>query len=167
MPTTTNIAFFPEDAALSIFILRDDFSQNVIRYAAGAETLAIHLDQDGLRALQNAISKHLHEIDEAGRNARIQRAAKPQAQRAYLYRMKYRKVCSAHLPPSLHWNWIERPSSPSAAVAWGASLDLPKSQFSFGTFRTDRELTAAELERWEISPVALDYLSAEALEGLL
>jgi len=69
------------------------------------------------------------------------------------YRMKYRPPGFGSLPNNLFWEYVELPPDHPNPHHF---LNLPRSSWRFGVFKTDRPLTAHELRDFEIEVVEID-----------
>jgi hypothetical protein len=67
-----------------------------------------------------------------------------------IYKMRYRPAGFATLPSRLGWSYVEAPARADVGVR---RPDLPVSRYPFGTFTTERDLTAEELRDFEIDIV--------------
>jgi hypothetical protein len=66
------------------------------------------------------------------------------------YRPKLRPATRYALPEGIRWDYVEAPAMDGLANR----PDLPRSAWHYGVICTDRELTAAECEHFDLAPVA-------------
>lgn len=67
------------------------------------------------------------------------------------YTLLYRPPSFATLPSRIGWTLVERPSVPCGG--YERRTDLPVSAHPFGVLTFDREVTAEEIERFELKEV--------------
>ena len=63
------------------------------------------------------------------------------------YRTVIRPPAFGGIPHGVRWEYVEAPANGSPAPA-----DLPRSQYYYGVFKTDRPLTREEMDRFDIAP---------------
>ena len=64
------------------------------------------------------------------------------------YFLRLRPLASAHLPAGVGWTLVERPAS---FADHGLRSDLPVSRRFYGSFETDRLLTADEMDHFDVA----------------
>lgn len=82
-----------------------------------------------------------------------------------IYTMEYRPVSSFTLPRGITTNWVRLPQDATPEMKRGYP-QLERSEHRFGEFTTNRELTAQEMEQFQVKRVDPEHLRAEKLEAV-
>ena len=66
----------------------------------------------------------------------------------FLYRPTLRPAYSGGMPPGVKWEYVEAPFD-----LHGKRADIPASKHRYGLVKTSRELTADEIEHFDLEPM--------------